>query len=46
MSLGSQRFYNNYKTRSVSIDSFYVKFSRTDKMHAFCLEIQWPNLEL
>ena len=26
---------HNYRTRSVSSDSFYVKFSRTDKMHAF-----------
>ena len=26
---------HNYRTRSVSSDSFYVKFSRTDKMYAF-----------
>ena len=26
---------HNYRTRSVSNDSFYFKFSRTDKMHAF-----------
>ena len=26
---------HNYRTRSVSSDSFYIKFSRTDKMHAF-----------
>ena len=26
---------HNYRTRSVSSESFYVKFSRTDKMYAF-----------
>ena len=26
---------HNYRARSVSSDSFYVKFSRTDKMYAF-----------
>lgn len=26
---------HNYRTRSVSSDSFYVKFSRTDKMYDF-----------
>ena len=26
---------HNYRTRSVSSDSFYVKFSRTDQMYAF-----------
>ena len=26
---------HNYRTRSVSSDSFHVKFSRTDKMYAF-----------
>ena len=26
---------HNYKTRSVSSESFYVKFSRTDKMYTF-----------
>ena len=26
---------HNYRTRSVSRDTLYVKFSRTDKMHAF-----------
>ena len=30
---------NNYRTRSVSSDSFYVKFSRTDKMYAFFTRI-------
>ena len=30
---------HNYRTRSVSSDSFYVKFSRTDKMHAFFTRI-------
>ena len=29
---------HNYRTRSVSSDSFYVKFSRTDKMYAFSRE--------
>ena len=31
--------FHNYRTRSVSSDSFYVKFSRTNKMHAFFLRI-------
>ena len=26
---------HNYRTRSVSSDSFYVKFPKTDKMYAF-----------
>ena len=30
---------HNYRTRSVSSDSFYVKFSRTDKMYAFFTRI-------
>lgn len=30
---------HNFRTRSVSRDSFYVKFSRTDKMYAFFLRI-------
>ena len=30
---------HNYRTRSVSSESFYVKFSRTDKMYAFFLRI-------
>ena len=30
---------HNYRTRSVSSDSFYVKFSRTDKMYAFFTKI-------
>ena len=29
---------HNYRTRSVFSDSFYVKFSRTDKMYAFSRE--------
>ena len=29
---------HNYRTRSVSSESFYVKFSRTDKMYAFSPE--------
>ena len=29
---------HNYRTRSVSSDSFYVKFSRTDKVYAFSRE--------
>ena len=28
-------YLHNYRTRSVSSESFYVKFSRTDKMYAF-----------
>ena len=31
----TSRQIHNYRTRSVSSESFYVKFSRTDKMHAF-----------
>ena len=30
---------HNYKTRSVSSESFYVKFSRTDKMYTFLSRI-------
>ena len=30
---------HNYRTRSVSSESFYVKFSRTDKMNAFFTRI-------
>ena len=30
---------HNYRTRSVSSDVFYVKFSRTDKMYAFFTRI-------
>ena len=30
---------HNYRTRSVSSDSFYVKFSITDKIHAFFTRI-------
>ena len=29
---------HDYRTRSVSSDSFYVKFSRTNKMYAFSRE--------
>ena len=38
---------HNYRTRSVSSDSFYVKFSRIDKMYAFfsriCAQI-WNSI--
>ena len=33
---------HNYRTRSVSSDSFYLKFSRTDKMYAFFSRIFLP----
>ena len=37
---------HNYRTRSVSSDSFSVKLSRTDKMYCFFLDNRSPNLEL
>ena len=36
----------NYRTRSVSSDSFSVKLSRTDKMYCLFLDNRSPNLEL